>query len=219
MSSFHSTACTISKKPTHRCNCYVTTIGAKTEIKAYKPFVSSLCTLVLLYLLYHVDHDNPAVHQRPEANYSSKFVDGNKHTSFPFKIKPDVSVYDTESLLQSPTNSTLVEIFIKFKWSNHDNPFELQDWNNPFVRRTKRSIDMLGQITAYATAQFGSQFWTHIYSILIVKSKPESFDGINLVQLSLKLSNITVAICSLSSFIATQLCPAGCMVLMNLCQC
>ena len=56
------------KKPTHRRNCYVTTIGVKTEIEAYKPFVSPLCTLILLYLLYHVDHNNPAVYQRPEAN-------------------------------------------------------------------------------------------------------------------------------------------------------
>ena len=56
------------KKPTHRRNCYATTIGVKTEIKAYKPFMSPLCTLVLLYLLYHVDHNNPVVYQRPEAN-------------------------------------------------------------------------------------------------------------------------------------------------------
>ena len=75
------------------------------------------------------------------------------------------------SLPKSPTDSALAEMFIEFKWFNHDNPFELEDWNNPFVRRTKRSIDTLGQITAYAAAQFRSQFWTHIYSILIVKSQ------------------------------------------------
>ena len=62
-------------------------------------------------------------------------------------------------------------MFIEFKWVHHDNPFKLEDWNNPFVWRTKRSIDTLGQIMAYAAAQFGSQFRTHIYSILIVKSQ------------------------------------------------
>ena len=33
------------KNTTHQRNCYVTTTKAKTEFKAYKPFVSSLCTV------------------------------------------------------------------------------------------------------------------------------------------------------------------------------
>ena len=38
-----------------------------------------------------------------------------------------------------------------------------------FLCNTKAAKDTLGQITAYAAAQFGAQFCTHIYSILIVK--------------------------------------------------
>ena len=39
-----------------------------------------------------------------------------------------------------------------------------------FLHNTKAAKDTLEQITAYAAAQFGAQFRTHVYSILIVKN-------------------------------------------------
>ena len=100
---------------------------------------------------------------------SSGYVDSNKHTSFPFKIKPDVSIYDSTSQPQTPTDSALAEIFIEFKWSYHDNPFLSGSVTGGFIWQSKRSSDTLRQITSYAATQLGSQFQTHIFSILVVK--------------------------------------------------
>lgn len=71
-------------------------------------------------------------------------------------------------------------MFIEFKWKQSDNPFcDVYDVQNPssnnsntvtsFLRNANTAKDTLGQITAYAAAHLGSQFRTHIYSILIVK--------------------------------------------------
>jgi hypothetical protein len=75
-------------------------------------------------------------------------------------------------------------MFLEFKWKINDDPFcDVHDVDHPkfpnggesretvksFLRNTKAAKDTLGQITAYAAAQFGAQFRTHIYSILIVK--------------------------------------------------
>ena len=78
------------------------------------------------------------------------------------------------------TDSLKVEMFLEFKWNINDSPFcEVYDVAHPnakagetvksFLCNTKAAKDTLGQITAYAAAQFGAQFCTHIYSILIIK--------------------------------------------------
>ena len=78
------------------------------------------------------------------------------------------------------TDSSKVEMFIEFKWKTNENPFcAVRDVAHPngqagetvksFLRNRKAGRDTLGQITAYAAAQFGAQFRTHVYSILIVK--------------------------------------------------
>jgi hypothetical protein len=79
------------------------------------------------------------------------------------------------------TDSSKAEIFVEFKWNSGDDPFNtVRDVVCPnceggksvksFLRDTKSGIDTLGQITAYAAAQLGSQFRTHIYSVLIIKN-------------------------------------------------
>jgi len=111
---------------------------------------------------------------------SSKVPDCNPLLDFPFKIKPDVSVYSINSDSSVVTDSSKVEMFLEFKWKKNENPFcEVYDVEHPngqagetvksFLRNTKAAKDTLGQITAYAAAQFGAQFRTHVYSILIVK--------------------------------------------------
>jgi hypothetical protein len=81
------------------------------------------------------------------------------------------------------SDSASLEIFIEFKWKMSDDPFcDVRNVQCPlpsggdvtiefFLCDTKSANDTLGQITAYAAAQLGSQFWTHIYSVLIVKGK------------------------------------------------
>ena len=77
-------------------------------------------------------------------------------------------------------DSSKVEMFLEFKWKSGDDPFhDVYDIEYPhdkdgktvksFLCDTKAAKDTLGQITAYAAAQLGSQFRTHIYSVLIVK--------------------------------------------------
>lgn len=75
-------------------------------------------------------------------------------------------------------DSTLVEIYIEFKWNAGDNPFvDLYDTTlngkpvQSFLRDTKGAHDCLGQIAAYAAVQLGSQFRTHAYSVLIVRDE------------------------------------------------
>ena len=97
------------------------------------------------------------------------YIDSNKHTSFPFKIKPNISIYDSPSQPQTPTDSALAEIFIEFKWSYHNNPFLHGSATGGFIWQSKRSSDMLGQITSCAATQLGSQFQTHIFSISVMK--------------------------------------------------
>ena len=108
---------------------------------------------------------------------SSSLADRNPYTDFPFQIKPDVSVYRADSGCDVVTDSSLAEVFIEFKWSANDDPFaKLHFINRPdgdpqrsFIHETQLGMDTLGQITSYAAAQLGSQFRTHLYSIIIVK--------------------------------------------------
>ena len=80
------------------------------------------------------------------------------------------------------TDSAKVEIFIEFKWKyDHDPfraPYTIQHENSnilTFLRNTNAGDDTLGQITAYAAAQLGSQFRTHAYSVLIVRDTARLF--------------------------------------------
>jgi hypothetical protein len=113
---------------------------------------------------------------------SSLTVDCNSLCYFPFKIKPDVSVYCHNSDPNIITDSASVELFIEFKWNSKDNPFgDVHDVEQvvdgvtlsvqSFLYETKGANNTLGQIITCAAVQLGLQFHTHIYSILIVKNK------------------------------------------------
>src|SRR6267154_1978169 len=70
------------------------------------------------------------------------------------------------------TNSTLVEIFVEFKWNSSDNPFDDVHQSDShcqsFLHNSKLANDTLGQITLYAAVHLGAQFQTHIFSVFIV---------------------------------------------------
>ncbi|KIM82817.1 hypothetical protein PILCRDRAFT_70424, partial [Piloderma croceum F 1598] len=109
---------------------------------------------------------------------SSSNVDCNSLSDFSFKIKPDVSVYCADSDPKVKTDSSLVEIFIEFKWSSGDDPFcDPYDVSCPhcgqgaksFLHETTQANDTLGQITAYTATQLGAQYHTHVYSVFIMK--------------------------------------------------
>lgn len=108
---------------------------------------------------------------------SSEFDDRNPQLDFPFKIKPDISVYRFDLPAPIMTDSSLAEIFIEFKWQTSDDPFYSRRDHptlpnaSSFLRESKTARDTLGQITSYAVAQLGSQFRTHLFSVFIVKDK------------------------------------------------
>jgi hypothetical protein len=68
---------------------------------------------------------------------------------------------------------------MEVKWSYDDDPFENvhdvitrdQVTIKSIFHETTRGTDTLGQITSYAAAHLGSQFRTHVYSVLIVKDQ------------------------------------------------
>ena len=110
-------------------------------------------------------------------------VDCNQHSDFPFKIKPNVSVYHLDSNPSVKTDTSLVEILIEFKCNSDDDLFcdphdvdvscsycRTLDVVKSFLHETKSSNATLSQVTSYAAAQLTSQYCTHVYSVFIMKN-------------------------------------------------
>ncbi|KAI5982204.1 hypothetical protein EDC04DRAFT_2522389, partial [Pisolithus marmoratus] len=86
-------------------------------------------------------------------------------------VKPNLSIYSDD--YSTGCNCSKIEICVEFKWDASldafDGPFiEEQSGFPSFVHPSKSVKDTLGQITAYASAQLGSQYCTHAFSVLIV---------------------------------------------------
>ncbi|KAN0105673.1 hypothetical protein V8E52_010792, partial [Russula decolorans] len=100
-----------------------------------------------------------------------------ENSRFPFKIRPDCSVYAKE-ISPEFTNSSLVEFFIEHKSQPNMDPFIVPKskpstlpttlCTNPFVKDSTEAISTLGQMTSYVTSHLGSQFRTHAFFVLIV---------------------------------------------------
>ena len=106
---------------------------------------------------------------------TSASVDRSGQTEFSFEIKPDICAYTRGDKRLVTTDVARAEIIIEFKWHATDDPF-CKPYPLPgdpnrstFLCDSNTGRDTLGQITSYAAAQLGSQFRTHIYSVLIVK--------------------------------------------------
>ncbi|KAF8443808.1 hypothetical protein L210DRAFT_3735437 [Boletus edulis BED1] len=137
------------------------TVACRNERLAYGPFINSAENLA------------------PELVFvdSSGHSDSSCRTNFSFDVKPDVCVYSkgADAVRSGPTDMSNVEIIVEFKWKKSDDPFCLPQRNKEgpqhktFLRESKAALDTLGQISAYASVQLGSQFRTHCYSVLIVK--------------------------------------------------
>jgi len=106
------------------------------------------------------------------------FVDshsqGDKKTRFKFKIKPDISVYHNtlSNAIPAGCDSSLLDMHIKFKLYNFENPFTCPPSKNrnqiAFIGPLDNQQDTLGQIGTYAAAQLISQFCTHCFSLFIL---------------------------------------------------
>ena len=135
----------LSDVPQFKTSQYNATIKAKSEVNSYNLFVSFSYRIVNL----------------------SKVPDCNPLLNFPYKIKPDISVYSINLDHRVATDSSKVEMLLEFKWKINDSPFcEVYDVVHPngkagktvksFLRNTKAAKDTLGQITAYPATQFGA---------------------------------------------------------------
>lgn len=120
------------------------------------------------------------------SNYQIRVTSNSEErgkTNFPFKIKPDCSVYAKEHSFQG-TNSSAVELFIEFKRCSDDDPFVSKlpqrsqprksssnnttpPSHNPLMKTSSDPQITCGQITAYATSHMSAQYRTHIFFVLI----------------------------------------------------
>ena len=101
----------------------------------------------------------------------SSYPDCNPRSTIPFPIKPDVTVYPSDTVKEK-TNSSIAEIFTEFKWHAKDDPFSEVcnvGSSKSFLHNAQTGKDTLGQITSYAAAQLGAQFQTHAYSVFILQ--------------------------------------------------
>ncbi|KAI6021753.1 hypothetical protein BKA83DRAFT_91783 [Pisolithus microcarpus] len=91
---------------------------------------------------------------------------------FSYQVKPDLSVYSNN--YSTGCDCSKIEICVEFKWDASldafDDPFIEEQSDIPsFVHPSKSAKDTLGQITAYASMQLGSQYCTHAFSVLVVQ--------------------------------------------------
>ncbi|KIJ67275.1 hypothetical protein HYDPIDRAFT_25744 [Hydnomerulius pinastri MD-312] len=127
-------------------NAFAKTVGATMEGDAYVPFIQEMQPFA------------PAL----------QLVDSHTHPDtkncgvFSLQVKPDVCVYSDG--FSEGCDSSMLDIFVKFKWDAAHDPFKepfitdaLPDvvW---FIGIGDKVVDTLGQITAYASAQLGSQY-------------------------------------------------------------
>jgi Fungal protein kinase len=170
---------TTSKARKYKPGCFESVISCEKEPQAYKPFVSDIyidgpLTINDMAIAIQV---RAIKRFAPSLDFinSSAHVDRSGQSAFSFDIKPDICAYATGCKPLGSTDVARVEVIIEFKWHETDNPFCKpyplpEDPNRSFfLCDSKSGHDTLGQITLYAAAQLGSQFCTHIYSVLIVK--------------------------------------------------
>ena len=162
--------------PSFEPNCYRHVVtGNRSEKQAYQPFVSQISYSYRVSSMLTIFKATSTQRFMPGFRVvnSSSSVDRNP-TAILHPIKPDISVYCDDTGPNVITDSSLVEIFIELKWYPRDDPFYTMSnagVKKSFLHRTIKANDTLGQITIYTAAQLGSQFYTHAFSVFILRDK------------------------------------------------
>src|SRR5713226_8282137 len=150
----------------------------ETESKYYKVFVSSdPCRLMFLGLIFPFQIEIISQHLRNlTIKNTSSTTDQAPHSSFPFNLKPDCSVYanskEMEKKSETYLNSSCVDFIIEFKRKPEADPFannSSEGGSNPFACPTGPTLIILGQLTAYTTLILSAQYRMHIFMVFIVK--------------------------------------------------
>src|SRR5260370_12772069 len=105
---------------------------------------------------------------------TSDATDKAQHSSFPFNLKPDCSVYanseEMEKKLEMYLNSSCVDFVIEFKCKPEADPFadnSSEGGSNPFACPTGPTLIILGQLTAYTTSILSAQYCMHMFMVFI----------------------------------------------------
>ena len=95
------------------------------------------------------------------------------NSRFSFDLAPDCSIFTRDHKAKT-SDFSQVDAIVEFKKESKD-PFvddsnsegnpEMK--NNPFLCKEGPNRDVLGQLTAYATATLGAQYRTHLFMVLI----------------------------------------------------
>ncbi len=150
----------------------------ETESKYYKVFVSSdPCCSMFLGLIFPFQIEIVSQHlQNLTIKNTSGATDQAPHSSFPFNLKPDCSVYANSEEMEKKSemylNSSCVNFVIKFKRKPEADPFSdnlSEGGSNPFACPTGPTLIILGQLTAYTTLILSAQYHTHMFIVFIVK--------------------------------------------------
>ena len=203
-----------------KVGCYKDPVQAVKERLAYGPFVSPLNGHPQPALMVRLDFKIKTTETfMPgfSAVNSSNYPDCHQSSKFPFKVKPNISVYAgcKPSYL---TESVSVEIFIEFKWNNANDPFCDNTWKT-FAHPSKNANNTLGQITSYAALHLAAQFRTYVYSILIIRhlARILCWDRSGTIMMeAFKYDNAPI---SLSFSVSTQGHQMTCVERMEQCRC
>lgn len=140
-----------------------------------------LCFTFVFYFSFQIDALTP--HLSNLQIYCTSDMEEQGKTDFPFKIKPDCSVFAKGHSFRG-TDSSAVELFIEFKRRHDDDPFvsklprprtsssdntSSSPPPNPFMKVSRDARHTCGQITAYATSHMSAQYRTHVFFVLICK--------------------------------------------------
>src|SRR5258707_12471250 len=150
----------------------------ETESKYYKVFVSSdPCRSMFLGLIFPFQIEIVSQHlQNLTIKNTSGATDQAPHSSFPFNLKPDCSVYANSEEMEKKSemylNLSCVDFIIEFKHKPEADPFadnSSEGGSNPFTCPTGPTLIILGQLTAYATLILSAQYHMHMFTVFIVK--------------------------------------------------
>jgi Fungal protein kinase len=169
--------------PLYEKGMFEAVIPKEQEADMYEPLVCP-CTTLFRSRVHFSSQVTALTH--PMSNYriyNTSNSEERAKTNFPFKIKPDCSVFAKGHSFHG-TDSSAVELLIEFKRQCDDDPF-IKDPplekssasssdgttpsrpRNPLMKTSQAARLTCGKITAYATSHMSAQYRTHAFSILI----------------------------------------------------
>ena len=96
-------------------------------------------------------------------------------TNHHISCSPDCTVYDEVYNHITHTDSTISNLYVKFKGKAEDDTFSTNfsgkqpSTLNPLMSKMAKGASTASQITTYMALQLDSQYCTHVFNVLIVR--------------------------------------------------